>query len=365
MARYVNIVIRTIMLGVLNFRLRIFGWGRVMLPETILPKTMRYIDVSAPGGSENLIVVEGPLPKIGEGDVLVKVYAAGVNRPDILQRMGLYPLPDGVTNILGLEISGEIVGVGKGVMQDLIGQKICALAAGGGYAEYCIVPAAHCFSVPPALSMEEAAAMPETLMTVWHNLFERAYIVDGETVLVHGGTSGIGTMAITLCNLFDVEIIVTCGSDEKCAQAKAVGAHHTINYKTQDFAEEVMKITNGQGVHVIMDMVAGDYMERNIACLRPDGRHVTIAVQGGMQANINMLQVMLKRITMTGSTLRHRDAGFKAMLVDEICRVAWPFAAEGKLKPVMDKSFALEDVKAAHDYMESGKHCGKIVLTMG
>ena len=326
---------------------------------------MKFIEVTKAGGSEGLILAEGAIPVPDEGEVLVKVHAAGVNRPDILQRMGLYPLPEGVNPVLGLEISGEIIGVGKGVMPDLIGQKICSLVAGGGYAQYCVAKAAQCMPVPPALSMEEAAAMPETLMTVWHNLFERAYVVDGETVLVHGGTSGIGTMAITLSKLFDIEIIVTCGSDEKCAKAIDVGADHAINYKTQDFAEEVMKITNGQGVHVILDMVAGHYMERNIACLRPDGRHVAIAVQGGMQANINMLQVMLKRITMTGSTLRHRDDGFKAMLVDEICRVAWPFAAEGKLKPVMDKSFALDDVKAAHDYMESGEHCGKIVLTMG
>lgn len=331
--------------------------------------TMKYIEVKKTGGSEGLTVAEGPIPIPDEGEVLVKVHAAGVNRPDILQRMGLYPMPAGVSSVLGLEISGEIVDVGSGVMRDLIGQKICSLVAGGGYAQYCVAKAAQCMPVPPALSMEEAAAMPETLMTVWHNLFERAYVVDGETVLVHGGTSGIGTMAITLCKLFDVEIIVTCGSDEKCAQALAVGADHAINYKSQDFAEEVKKITannaGGAGVHVILDMVAGEYMERNIDCLRPDGRHVTIAVQGGMQANINMLQVMLKRITMTGSTLRHRDDGFKAMLVDEICRVAWPFATEGKLKPVMDKSFALADVKAAHDHMESGAHCGKIILTMG
>ena len=277
--------------------------------------------------------------------------------------MGLYPMPPGITQILGLEIAGEIVAVGQGVMEDLIGQKICALVAGGGYAEYCVAKAAQCFPVPPALSMAEAAAMPETLMTVWHNVFERAYALDGETLLVHGGTSGIGTMAITLCNLFDIEIIVTCGSDEKCKQALSVGANHAINYKSQDFAIEVKKI-KPEGVHMVLDMVSGDYVPKNLECLRPDGRHVTIAVQGGVQADINMLQIMLKRITMTGSTLRHRDEGFKAMLVDEICRVAWPFAAEGKLKPVMDKSFALADARKAHEYMENGTHCGKIVLTM-
>lgn len=329
-----------------------------------MPDVMNFIDMDKPGGSDMMFVAQGPIPAPGKGEVLVKVHAAGVNRPDILQRMGMYPMPAGVTNIMGLEISGEIIAVGDEVMPDLIGQKVCALVAGGGYAEYCVAKAAQCMTVPSALSMTEAAAMPETLLTVWHNLFERAFVMDGETVLVHGGTSGIGTMAITLCKLFDVNIIVTCGSDEKCAKALEVGADHAINYKTQDFVAEVKKIT-GDGVHVVLDMVAGDYVPRNIECLRPDGRHVTIAVQGGMQANVNMLQVMMKRITMTGSTLRHRDEGFKAMLVDEICRVAWSFAAEGKLKPVMDKSFALEDVKAAHDYLESGMHCGKIVLTMG
>lgn len=329
-----------------------------------MPDVMNFIDMDKSGGSDMMFVAQGPIPAPGKGEVLVKVHAAGVNRPDILQRMGMYPMPAGVTNIMGLEISGEIIAVGDEVMPDLIGQKVCALVAGGGYAEYCVAKAAQCMTVPSALSMTEAAAMPETLLTVWHNLFERAFVMDGETVLVHGGTSGIGTMAITLCKLFDVNIIVTCGSDEKCAKALEVGADHAINYKTQDFVAEVKKIT-GDGVHVVLDMVAGDYVPRNIECLRPDGRHVTIAVQGGMQANVNMLQVMMKRITMTGSTLRHRDEGFKAMLVDEICRVAWSFAAEGKLKPVMDKSFALEDVKAAHDYLESGMHCGKIVLTMG
>jgi len=331
----------------------------------MLPNVMKYIDIEQVGGPEVLKLVEGEIIKPADGEVLVKVHAAGVNRPDILQRMGLYPLPEGVSPVLGLEISGEVIDVGLGVMPDLIGQKICSLVAGGGYAQYCVAKAAQCIPVPPALSMEEAAAMPETLMTVWHNLFERAFIVDGETVLVHGGTSGIGTMAIALCKLFDVEIIVTCGSDDKCKKAKAIGADHAINYNNQDFVQEVKKITGGEGVHVVLDMVAGDYVPRNIECLRPDGRHVTIAVQGGMQANINMLQVMLKRITMTGSTLRHRDDAFKAMLVDEICRVVWPFAAEGKFKPVMDKSFPLEEVKAAHEYMESGAHCGKIILTMG
>jgi NADPH:quinone reductase len=289
-----------------------------------LPEFMTAIEISTPGGPEVLTACQRPMPIPGAGEVLVCVKAAGVNRPDVLQRKGLYPAPAGASDIPGLEIAGEIVALGADVPSAMLGQMVCALVAGGGYAEYCVAPAAQCLPIPAGLSMTDAAAIPETLFTVWHNVFERAYVRDGETILVHGGTSGIGTMAIKLAKLFDVKTIVTCGSDEKCASALALGANHAINYKTSDFVGEVKAITNGEGVDVVLDMVAGDYLMRNLQCLREEGRHVTIAVQGGMQAEINMAMVMMRRLTLTGSTLRARSNAFKALLTDEISQNAWP-----------------------------------------
>ena len=327
-----------------------------------LPEMMTAIEISRPGGPEVLVPCQRPVPLPGAGEVLFRVAAAGVNRPDVIQRKGLYPPPPGASDIPGLEISGEVVAVGADVDPAMIGQKMCALVLGGGYAQYCLAPADQCLSVPEGLSMAEAAAIPETLYTVWHNVFERAYAVEGETILVHGGTSGIGTMAIKLGKLFGLTVIVTCGSDDKCAAAKALGADHAINYATADFVEEVKKITDGAGVHIVLDMVAGSYVPRNLMCLREDGRHVTIAVQGGMVAEINMAQVMMRRLTLTGSTLRARSAEFKALLTDEIYRTVWPLVANGTLRPEMARSFPLIEAAAAHALMENGNFVGKIVL---
>lgn len=329
-----------------------------------LPQTMIAIDPDAAGGPEVLVPVERPVPMPGAGDVLIHVHAAGVNRPDILQRMGGYAPPPGAPSIPGLEIAGEIVAVGEGVDDIMIGQPMCALLAGGGYAQYAVAPMGQCLPVPHSLSMVEAAAIPETLFTVWTNLFERAYATEGDTVLVHGGTSGIGTMAIALSRIFGLTIIVTCGSDDKCRAATMLGADHAINYRTHDFVEEVARITGGKGVVAVLDMVGGDYLPRNLKCLADDGRHVSIAVQGGATATIPIFDIMRRRLTLTGSTLRPRDAQFKAMVADELSATVWPQVELGALKPVIDRTFRLEDAADAHRRMESGDHIGKIVLTM-
>jgi NADPH:quinone reductase len=276
--------------------------------------------------------------------------------------MGLYPPPPGASDIPGLEISGTIVALGDDVEIENLNRPVCALVSGGGYAEYCLAYADHCLPVPNGLSMEEAAAIPETLFTVWHNVFERGYADEGETILVHGGTSGIGSMAIKLGKLFGLEVIVTCGSDDKCAAALTLGAAHAINYKSTDFVEEVKRITNGAGVHLVLDMVAGSYVPRNMQVLREDGRHVTIAVQGGLVAEINMAAVMSRRLTLTGSTLRPRSVEFKALLADEIARTVWPMVESGALRPAMDQSFPLAQAAMAHARMESGDLIGKIIL---
>jgi NADPH:quinone reductase len=330
-----------------------------------IPARMRAIDPATAGGPEVLALVERDVPRPGAGEVLIRVAAAGVNRPDVLQRQGKYPPPPGAPSIMGLEVSGEIVALGEGVDDIHLGQPVCALVAGGGYAEYCAAPIGSCLPVPPALTMTEAAAMPETLFTVWTNLFERAWAVEGDTVLVHGGTSGIGTMAISLGKLFGLTVIVTCGSPEKCLRAKAIGADHAIDYKAQDFVAEVAKITCGQGVNAVLDMVGGDYLPRNLQCLAPDGRHVSIAVLNGPKAEIFIPLLMMKRLTLTGSTLRARDNGFKALVADELARTVWPHVEAGRLKPVVDSVFALEDAAAAHALMDTGAHVGKIVLAVG
>jgi len=327
-----------------------------------IPATMQAIDPTVSGGPEVLVAVERPLPAPAAGEVLIKVAAAGINRPDVLQRRGMYPPPPGAPTILGLEIAGEVVAVGEGVMPDMIGQQMCALVAGGGYAQYCCAPVGQCLPVPAALTMIEAAALPETLFTVWTNLFERAYAAEGDTVLVHGGTSGIGTMAIALGRLFGLTIIVTCGSDEKCAQALEIGAAFAINYKTADFVAEVARITGGSGCAAVLDMVGGDYLPRNLQCLAEDGRHVSIAVLNGPKAEIFIPLVMMRRLTLTGSTLRARSLSFKSLVADEIARTVWPHVEAGRLKPVIDSVFALTDAADAHARMDSGAHTGKIVL---
>jgi putative PIG3 family NAD(P)H quinone oxidoreductase len=329
-----------------------------------LPDEMDAIDPAEPGGPEVLQLVRRPLPSPGPGEVLIRVAAAGVNRPDILQRRGLYPPPPGAPSIPGLEVAGEIVAAGEGAQRELIGQPVCALVAGGGYAEYCAAPAGQCLPVPEALSMIEAAAMPETLFTVWTNLFERAFAKEGDWVLVHGGTSGIGTMAIALAGLFGLKLIVTCGSDAKCRRAEELGARHAINYKTQDFAAEVNRLTGGRGVDVVLDMVGGDYLPRNLDCLAEEGRHVSIAVQRGATAELIIPRVMQRRLTLTGSTLRPRPAAFKSLVADELASAVWPFVEKGQLKPLIHATFPLAEAAEAHRMMEAGEHVGKIVLTV-
>ena len=330
----------------------------------IVPDVMRVVEIGAPGGPEQLRLASRPTPRPAHGEVLLKVAAAGVNRPDILQRMGLYPPPPGASDIPGLEVAGTVVAAGQGATH-LLGTRQCALVAGGGYAEYCLAPIGSCLPVPEVLSMSEAAALPETLFTVWINLFERGFAAEGDTVLVHGGTSGIGTMAIKLGSLFGLEVIVTCGSDDKCAAAIALGAAHAINYRTTDFVDAVRRWTEDRGVAVVLDMVGGDYVPRNLACLADDGRHVSIAFQRGATAEIPIPDIMRRRLTLTGSTLRARDLAFKAMVRDEIAGTVWPYVEGNRLKPVMDDAFPLEQASAAHARMESGDHVGKIVLTIG
>jgi putative PIG3 family NAD(P)H quinone oxidoreductase len=323
---------------------------------------MIAIAIAAPGGPEVLRPVESAVPKPGPGQVLVKVAAAGVNRPDVLQRLGRYQPPEGASLIPGLEIAGTVVALGDGAAGGTLGAEVCALVTGGGYAEYCLADSRHCLPVPDGLPLAQAAAMPETLFTVWHNVFERGAARGGETLLVHGGTSGIGTMAIKLGKLFSLTVIVTCGSDAKCAAARQLGADHAINYRTHDFVHEVKALTGGEGAELVLDMVAGDYTQRNLDCLGVSGRLVTIATLGGTQAAVNMAGLMVRRQTITGSTLRPRTDAFKAALADEIAREVWPLIEEGDLRPAMDSEFALRDAAAAHARMEAGEHIGKIVL---
>lgn len=332
--------------------------------DMAVPETMLAIDPDKAGGPEVLVPVERPVPAPGAGEVLIRVAAAGVNRPDVMQRMGVYPPPPGAPSIPGLELSGTIVAAGDEVPREMIGQPVCALVTGGGYAEYAVAPFGTCLPVPHSLTMVEAAAIPETLFTVWTNLFERAYACEGDVVLVHGGTSGIGTMAIALGRLFGLTTIVTCGSRAKCDAALALGADHAIDYSTEDFVARVREITGGEGVQVVLDMVGGDYVPRNLECLADDGRHVSIAVQRGLQATIPIWQVMRRRLTLTGSTLRPRDTAFKALVADELARAVWPHVEEGRLRPVVDSTFPLQDAAGAHARMDSGAHVGKIVLVM-
>ena len=329
-----------------------------------LPELMTAVEISTPGGPEVLVASRRPMPVPRAGEVLLKVAYSGVNRPDIIQRKGLYPAPPGASDLPGLEVAGTVAAVGEGVDPSIVGSRYCALVSGGGYAEYCLARLDVCLPVPAGMDMAEAAALPETLFTVWHNVFERGYASPGETILIHGGTSGIGTMAIKLGKLFGLTIVVTCGSDEKCSAALEIGADYAINYSSSDFVEGVKAITNGAGVHLVLDMVAGGYVARNLQCLREDGRHVTIAVQGGMTAEINMAYVMSRRLTLTGSTLRPRTTEFKALLAQEILATVWPMVCDGALRPEMDKIFPLAEAAAAHAYMESGAHVGKIMLAV-
>jgi len=327
-----------------------------------LPAQMTVIGISKPGGPEVLVPETRAVPKPGPDEILVKVLAAGVNRPDVSQRQGHYPPPPGASDLPGLEVAGEVVAVGSNAKKHKLGDKVMSLVAGGGYAQYCIAQDAQAMAVPPSLAIAEAGAIPETLMTVWHNVFERGALKAGETLLIHGGSSGIGTMAIQLAKAFGAKVIVTVGSKEKADACLKLGADRAINYKTEDFVAEVKAATSGAGANVILDMVGGDYIERNYAAAAVDGRVVQIAFLGGPKATVNFTGLMVKRLTHTGSTLRPRSNADKAAMVAAIEARVMPLLREGRIKPLMDSSFPLEKAADAHRRMETSEHIGKIVL---
>ena len=329
-----------------------------------LPEFMTAIEISKFGGPDVLKPRQLPLPHIKSGEVLIKVVAAGVNRPDIMQRGGMYPAPKGASEIPGLEVSGEIVALGEEVSGWKVGDKVVALVTGGGYAEYCTAPAGQCLPIPKGLTMTEAAGLPETFFTVWSNVFDRGGLKEGETFMVHGGTSGIGTTAIQMAKAFGATVITTSGSDEKAAFCRELGADLSINYKTQDFAEEVKSFTDGKGVDVLLDMIAGDYIKRNFMVMAPEGRIVMIAVQRGPKIKANILPIMLKRLTFTGSTLRAREAEFKAHIAENLRTRVWPLIEQGKIKPVISRSYSLTEAANAHRFLEGGNNMGKIILTI-
>jgi NADPH:quinone reductase len=327
---------------------------------------MKAVEITSYGAPEVLRLGARPAPVDGAGEVLIRVNASGVNRPDVLQRMGHYPVPPGASDIPGLEVAGVIVSGDAGAMAAAglkIGDRVCALVAGGGYAELCVAPVAQCLPVPAGLSDIEAASLPETFFTVWSNVFERAHLQPGETLLIQGGSSGIGVTAIQIAKALGATVLVTAGSDDKCAACVALGADHAINYKTSDFAEEAKKLTNGKGVDVILDMVAGAYVAREVDCMAEDGRLVIIALQGGTKAEFNAGLVLRKRLTITGSTLRPRSIEFKAAIAKALKEKVWPLIASGAVKPVIHSTFAAADAAKAHALMESNQHVGKIVLT--
>jgi NADPH2:quinone reductase len=327
---------------------------------------MKAVEITSYGAPEVLRLGARPAPIDGAGEVVIRVNASGVNRPDVLQRMGHYPVPPGASDIPGLEVAGVIVSGDAGAMAAAglkLGDRVCALVAGGGYAELCVAPIGQCLPVPEGLSDIEAASLPETFFTVWSNVFERAHLQPGESLLIQGGSSGIGVTAIQIAKAMGATVLVTAGSDDKCAACVALGADQAINYKTSDFVEEVKKLTQGQGVNVILDMVAGSYVAREIECLAEDGRLVIIAVQGGIKAEINAGLVLRKRLTVTGSTLRPRSIEFKAAIAKALKEKVWPLISAGKIKPVVHSTFAAADAAKAHALMESNSHTGKIVLT--
>ena len=330
---------------------------------TALPQTMTAIAIEGKGGPEVLRPATVPLPAVGRGQVLIKVAAAGVNRPDVMQRLGLYPAPKGHSEVPGLEVAGEVAAVGPETSRFAVGAKVMALVNGGGYAEYCLAEEGSCLPIPEGLPMVDAAAIPEGFFTVWHNVFERGGLQPGNWFLVHGGTSGIGTAAIQLATAFGAKVITTAGSPEKCAVCRDLGAVRAVDYKTEDFAEAVKAETGGRGVDVILDMIGGDYVERNIRSLADDGRLVNIAFQGGSKVTIDMMRVMLKRLTLTGSTLRIRPSAVKAAIARQVEEKALPLVAEGRVKVVIDRTFPLRDAAAAHARMDEA-HIGKIVLTV-
>ena len=327
-----------------------------------LPSTMHAVEIAQPGGPEVLRPTRRPLPDVGPGEVLIRVAAAGVNRPDVLQRLGLYPLPPGVSDLPGLEVSGTIAAIGDGVTGWTLGDAVCALTPGGGYAEYCKTPAGQCLPVPAGVSMLEAASLPETFFTVWINVFDRARLSPGETLLVQGGSSGIGVTAIQMAKAFGHRVFVTAGSDEKCRACEALGAERGINYRTEDFVAIVKSLTEKRGVDVILDMVGGDYVQRELKCLATDGRLSLIAFLGGSKAELDMSDILYRRLTITGSTLRPRSVEYKTEVAQALRSKVWPLVESGAIKPVIHATFPLADARRAHELMESSTHVGKIIL---
>ena len=324
---------------------------------------MKLISLKNVGASDNLQLVDGPIPIAKNHEVLIRVYAAGINRPDIFQRQGSYPPPADASPVLGLEVAGEIAEIGEEVNDWKIGDKVCALVNGGGYAEYATAPAAQCLPIPNHFSFVQAAALPEAFFTVWHNLFQRAQLKSGETLFVHGGSSGIGVTAIQLAIAFGVKVFATAGSAEKCRAIELLGAV-AINYHQQDFVTEIKNQTQGQGANVILDMVGGDYIQRNFSAAARDGRIVNIAFLNGSKIELDLMPVMIKRLTLTGSTLRAQSPQIKAAIAAELKQHVWPLLDEQKIEPVIDSVFAFEEVAKAHERMESSQHIGKIVLTL-
>ncbi len=327
---------------------------------------MKAVEISSYGAPSVLRLCDRPDPVAGEGEVLIRVTASGVNRPDVLQRTGNYPVPPGASDLPGLEVAGEIVSgdaAALGAAGMKVGDRVCALVAGGGYAGLCVAPVGQCLPVPAGLTDIEAASLPETFFTVWSNVFDRARLQPGETLLVQGGSSGIGVTAIQMAKALGARVIVTAGSDDKCQACLKLGADHAINYRTQDFAEEARRLTGGAGVNVILDMVAGTYVAREVECLAEDGRLVIIAVQGGVKSEFNAGLVLRKRLVVTGSTLRPRPVAFKAAIARALGQTVWPLLASGAIRPVIFRTFSAADAAAAHELMESNQHVGKIVLT--
>jgi NADPH2:quinone reductase len=328
----------------------------------MIPETMTAVEIREPGPPQALRAAQRPVPQPAPGEVLIQVAAAGVNRPDVLQRKGAYPPPPGVTDIPGLEVAGEVVRRGEGVYEPAIGAKVCALVAGGGYAQYVSAPAVQCLPAPPSLTLEQAAVLPETFFTVWYNVFERARLTRGETLLVHGGASGIGTTAILLGKAFDARVIATAGTAQKCAACRELGAEIAINYREGDFVEATLRATDGKGADVILDMVGGDYVARNVSAAALEGRIAIIATQGGSKAELDLRPLMLKRLTITASTLRAQPIASKGRIAAALREQVWPLFESRGLKPVIHARFPLSDAAGAHRLMESDTHIGKIVL---
>ena len=329
-----------------------------------IPKEINCIEINKPGGPENLLLVKRETPKLNLDEVLIKVSAAGVNRPDIMQRQGLYPAPPGASDIPGLEIAGEIVEINSDNTKFKLGDKVCALVSGGGYSSYCSAPIQQTLPIPKGLSFVQAAAIPETFFTVWTNVFDRGNLSKEDTILIHGGTSGIGTTAIQLAKCFGAKVFSTAGSDEKCLKTEELGAELSINYKKEDFVEKINKHTNKKGVNIVLDMIGAEYFNKNLSILKINGKLVIIAFQGGFEKNLNLLPILTKRLTVTGSTLRPRTSYEKGLIAESLYKKVWPLIEKGLVMPQIYGTYKLEDASKAHTLMESSQHIGKIVLTV-